>query len=205
VSNYYGKFYGYTGLFPILRDAEGEAHCLALRKNLSELPNASGSLFSRTGLVHGARLFIIDDVVYNGHPTPVEHLQYSYLALSLTFDGELEQLSKQIAKHGGEEWDSIFSHCYAISEDIGSADSVLALLRKGQITTSFLYVDADGDLQTTLRALALQKEVALLVEEAQFLGIDAKKKMVQELSKRMADMPEAVPGDFNSEGDTAKV
>ena len=74
-THYYEKFYGYTGFFPILKGKNREvSHTIELRQILNVLPNDGGSLFSRTGLVHGARLFILDDVIYNGHPSTAEHL-----------------------------------------------------------------------------------------------------------------------------------
>jgi len=197
MSNYYGKFYGYTGLFPILDDTENCVHKVALRKLLAELPLGRGSLFSRTGLVHGARLFIIDDVVYNGHPTPEEHLQYSYLLLSMTFDGELANLAEKLSAAGGNEWQSVFSHCHGFDSNAAhNGQSVLDYLQKGQITTSFLYVDADGNLDTTLRALILQKEIGLLVEKAQSLDTPTRKQLVLKLAARMSALPPPEPGDF---------
>jgi hypothetical protein len=201
VSNYYDKFYGYTGLFPILDDTEdAEPHRTALRKLLAELPNGTGSLFSRTGLVHGARLFLLDDVVFNGAPTPEEHLKYSYVVLSMTFDGELAPLAQRIASVGGDEWASVFRHCYGFPDKAPSADSVLDYLQKGQITTSFLYVDADGDLKTTLRALVLQRELGVLLEQAQLQDTKGKKALVRELAARIAALPEPQPGDFQARG-----
>ena len=199
MSNYYGKFYGYTGLFPILDDTEdAEPHRMVLRKLLAELPNGKGSLFSRTGLVHGARLFLLDDVVYNGAPTPEEHLRYSYVVLSMTFDGELSTLARNIAEAGGNEWTAVFSHCYGFPKQALSAAAVLDYLQKGQITTSFLYVDADGDLKTTLRALVLQRELGLLLEQAQLQDTAGKKALVRELAARLAALPDPQAGDFQA-------
>jgi hypothetical protein len=197
MSNYYEAFYGYTGLFPILDDTEDQAHKVALRKQLADLGFGPGSLFSRAGLVHGARLFIIDDVVYNGHPTPEEHLQYSYLLLSMTFDGELAPLAERIAAAGSSEWQDVFSHCHGFNRNAAHTGlSVLEYLKKGQITTSFLYVDAKGSLDSTLRALVLQREVGLMLEKAQTLDIAARKQLVLELAAKMNALPAPQPGGF---------
>jgi hypothetical protein len=197
VSNYYDKFYGYTGLFPILEEDHLDcSHTQQLRTLLANLPNARGSLFSRTGLVHGARFFILDDVVYNGHPTHEEHLQYNYLALSLTFDGELSALAERIAANAAEEWGEVFRHCYGFPATKLTSANVLQLLQQGQITTSFLYVDARGPLIQTLRALALQREVGFMLEQGQLLDTAGKRKLVQALKQRYAAMPDPVPGDF---------
>ncbi len=199
MSNYYDRFYGYTGLFPILEASRECCHKTTLRGLLANLANGDGSLFSRTGLVHGARFFILDDVVFNAHPTTEEHLQYAYLVCSMTFDGELAPLAASIAETGGEEWDSIFRHCHGFHQENKTADSILAFLRQGQVTTSFLYVDADGDLQTTLRALAMQREIGMLVEKAQFMDTAGRKQLVLELARKMADMPILTGGGFQPE------
>jgi len=197
MSNYYDKFYGYTGFFPILEDTESSCgHTLTLRETLSRLEIGENSIFSKTGLVHGARIFILDDVVYNGHPTKEEHLQYNYLVFSMTFDGELDALAKRISATVGQDWDSIFSHCYGFSSQQKTSESILEFLKKGQITTSFLYVDAAGDLQTTLRALIAQNELASLVANAQFLDSAARKTMVLELAEKLSKNPDPIPGEY---------
>lgn len=197
MSNYYEKFYGYTGFFPILKDQKREiSHTIELRQVLSVLPNAGGSLFSRTGLVHGARIFILDDVVYNGHPTTAEHLEYEYLAVSLTFDGELESLVERLAEFGGEEFKNIFCHCYGYSEIEMSSSSILSFLKTGQVTTSFLYVEADGDLQETLRALLAQKLIAEMLEKAQFLNTNDKKALVLATAAKISSAKLPLAGDF---------
>lgn len=197
MSNYYGKFYGYTGFFPILKEPKREiSHTIELRQLLSVLPNEGGSLFSRTGLVHGARIFILDDVVYNGHPTTAEHLEYEYLAVSLTFDGELEDIAKQLAEVAGEEFKKIFCHCYGYSKVDMNASSILTFLIAGQVTTSFLYVEADGDLQQTLRALLAQKLIAEMLEKAQFLNTVDKKALVLATAAKISSAKLPLAGDF---------
>ena len=168
------------------------------------MPNEGGSLFSRTGLVHGARIFILDDVVYNGHPTTAEHLEYEYLAVSLTFDGELEDIAKQLAEVAGEEFKKIFCHCYGYGYGYGygyskvdmNASSILTFLIAGQVTTSFLYVEADGDLQQTLRALLAQKLIAEMLEKAQFLNTADKKALVLATAAKISSAKLPLAGDF---------
>lgn len=203
MSNYYDKFYGYTGFFPILEEGHLDcSHTQQLRTLLAGLPNNRGSLFSSTGLVHGARMFIIDDVVYNGHPTHEEHLEYNYLTLSMTFDGELSTLAERIATSASVEWREIFRHCYGFPSDDLTAESILKHLQQGQITTSFLYVDASGTLTQTLRALALQREVGFLLEKGQLLDTAGKRQLVNELARRYAAMPDPVPGDFTTNAES---
>ncbi len=197
MANVYGQFYGYTGLFPIIEEARSESHAEELRGVLAALPNGRESLFSRTGLVHGARLFIVDDVVYNGEPAREEHLAYSYLAMSVTFDGDLPGLAERVSAVAGDEFKSVFSHCYGFGGAITSK-AVLYYLRACQIETTFLYVDVDNvNLQNTLRALEAQRLIADLVEQAQELDDSARKALVAALAARLTKLKPPTPGGFS--------
>ncbi|MDB5571856.1 MAG: hypothetical protein JWN93_3039 [Hyphomicrobiales bacterium] len=200
MSNRYDSFYGYTGLFPIIDDLQAESHLDILREVLMSLPDGRGSLFSRTGLVHGARLFIIDDPVYNGRPSREEHFAYAYLALSITFDGELEALAERIAAVGAEAFTSVFSHCYGFG-GASSAGAVLSYLKACQIETTFLYVDSDVDLPGTLSALAAQRRIADMIERAQGCGPAERKALVRDLAERLQLSPAPEPGDFVTSND----
>ena len=197
MSNTYGNFYGYTGVFPIIRDDKLEvSHAVELRRVLSELNSGGGSIFSRTGLVHGARMFVLDDVVYNGHPTKEEHLEYEYLMLSLTFDGALHEMAQRLNQYGGEELELIFSHCYGFANRDTSKEGMLKFLQQGQVTTSFLYVEADGDLKETLRALWAKKVVGEMLEKAQGVSTEQKRALVKEAAVRIESATLPLPGDF---------
>jgi hypothetical protein len=195
MSNYYDRFYGYTGMFPIIDDRSAESHVDQLREILSKLDNGRGSLFSRTGLVHGARLFIVEGPIYNGRPAREEHFTYSYLAMSITFDGELEDLAARIAEVGGTDIETIFSHCYGF-EGVDNRDNLLTYLKSCQITTTFLYVDSDADLQSTLSALVAQKQIAAMIEQAQGCSPSQRKVLIRELAARLDAIPTLEPGDF---------
>ncbi|MDX1489902.1 MAG: hypothetical protein R3332_01335 [Pseudohongiellaceae bacterium] len=196
MSNYYGKFYGYTGLFPVLDNEEGHNHLVELRSLLSSLANDRGSLFSRTGLVHGARFFILDDVVYNGHPTVEEHLKNCYLVLSMTFDGELEDLASRISSLGESDWGRVMAHCHSVDASKPAHEVVLEQLRKGQVTTSFLYVDASANLESTLKALLLQRKVAELIENGQGASTEERKALVKALAEQFKHIEIPAPGGF---------
>lgn len=201
MGNRYGQFYGYTGLFPV-RDAAPNQEVSptdALRRCLNGLSTGSDSLFAKAGLVHGARMFLIDDVIYNGHPAVNEHLAYPYLALSLTFDGPLEGLAEAIAAHASADFGDIFSHCYGF-EGAGSAQSVLRYMKFCQVTTTFLYVDADATLERTLWALKVQGLARDMVMRAQGASISQRRALVESLKAEIAVLGNAKPGDFMKVG-----
>jgi hypothetical protein len=51
-------------------------------------------------------------------------------------------------------------------------------------------------LQTTLRALIAQNELASLVANAQFLDSAARKTMVLELAEKLSKNPDPIPGEY---------
>jgi hypothetical protein len=79
-----GQIHRYTGLFPIIEEASSRSHAVELRGVLAALPTGEDRCFRAPRLVYGARLFVIDDVVYNGHPSREDHLAYGYRAMSIT-------------------------------------------------------------------------------------------------------------------------
>jgi hypothetical protein len=194
-----GQIQGYTGFFPIIEETRSQSHAEELRGLLAALPTGEGSLFSRTRLVHGARLFIIDDVVYNGHPTREEHLAYGYLAMSLTFDGELAALAEGIAALGAPEFDRIFSHCYGY-EGAGSSVRILAYLEACRVETAMLYVDVDdASLEETLKALHAHARIARMIESGQGKSPSERKALVRALAVLIGQRPPPPPGAFCDE------
>lgn len=196
MSSRYGEVYGYSGFFPIREDVTSPSHIDALRGLLADLPIGEGSLFSRTRRVHGARFFVIDDAIYNGHPSVEEHLAYAYLAMSITFDGDLPDLAARIADVGAAEFEALFSHCYGYP-GAASAEAILGYLKACQIETTFLYVDTDdATLEEMLRALQAHARIASMIERAQGKSTAERRALVRELAAEIARLPPASPGAF---------
>lgn len=196
MGNRYDNFYGYTGLFPVRKSTgDGSSPLRDLRRVLEQLPFGKDSLLSRTGLVHGARMFVIEDVVYNGHPAREEHLEHAYLVLSVTFDGELEQLVKRIFETGGNEWASVFENTVAFP-DQASYDSLLKHIKACQLTTTFLYVDAAADLPKTLKALHAQKLIFDMVKANQGLSTGQRRVQIKQTLESINKLESTVPGDY---------
>lgn len=200
VGNRYDNFYGYTGLFPIKpTTGDGSSPTRDLRRVLSALPNGPGSLFSRTGLVHGARLFVLGDVVYNGYPAKHENLKHQYLVMSITFDGELDTLLRKVAEHSREEWQEVFQHTWGCPDTL-TAESIIEHVTACQVTTTFLYVDAGADLNETLHALAAQRELLAMVQEGQGMDRAARRDLVKRTVERLKSVASATPGSYTSGG-----
>ena len=191
-----GQIHGYTDFVPIIEATRSQSHAEELRGILAALPIGEGTLFSRTRLVHGARLFIIDDVVYNGHPTREEHLAYGYLAMSITFDGELAALAEGIAALGAAEFDRIFSHCYGY-EGAESSTRILAYLEACRVQTNVLFVEVDdASLEDVLRAIHAHARIARMIESAQGKSPSERKALVRALAARIRQSPPPPPGAF---------
>jgi hypothetical protein len=199
MGNRYGDFYGYTGLFPVIDDPRGaESHLDVLREMLNRLDAGPGSMFARAGLVHGARLFLVDDIIDNGYPALPEHLPYAYLALSMTFDGPLERLAAALSATAAGDLAAIFDHCYGF-RGAGTPEGLLSYLRAGQVTTTFLYVDAEAPLWRVLAALKVQAMSRDLVVQGQGASLAERRRLVDAFARAVRTLETDPPGGFARE------
>ncbi len=192
---------GYSGFFPILADDESHAHRDALRAALMALPSGEGSLFSRTRLVHGARMFVLADAVYNGRPSREEHFAHAYLAVSITFDGPLATMCAAVAANGAAEFLALFSHCHGCPATADAA-TVLGYFEACRIDPSFLYVDTDASLEDVLAAIRRHALIADLVLQGQGKPAAERKALVRNLAAEIAALPKTEPGGFTAWGAT---
>ena len=196
MGDHYGRFLGYTGFFPILREPGQPSRVNPLRAALAALPFGEGSMFARAGLVHGARLFVIDALPDNGRPARTEHLEQPWLVFSATLDGDLGALAARLATVARQECETLFSHCHGFA-GAGSAEALLGYFTACRHETTFLYVDVDDfDLEETLRALVAQGWIADLVERCQGLSPAERKREVAALAERIRTMPTPEPGGY---------
>src|SRR5690349_18998519 len=89
MANESGTTYGLTILSPILEDSRLDiCHSMELRWYLSNLPRDHESPFAQISSTYLARLVVMDDVVFVGHPACEEHLKSRYLVFETNFDGD---------------------------------------------------------------------------------------------------------------------
>jgi len=167
MANQSEQLYGLTILSPIINNGSRAAsQDLALRKHLSTLANGVHSLFARVPGTHFARLVVMDDVVFVGHPSAIDHLGSQYLIFTSDFDVtvDLDTYLRSMAQTIPVELDQIWKHCVGYP---GAADAgkFADYMKKCQVETTFYFADVnDKTLGQTLKALKVKDELSAFVE-----------------------------------------
>jgi len=168
MANESGTTYGLTILSPILEDNRLDiCHSMELRWYLSNLPRDHRSPFARISSTYLARLVVMDDVVFVGHPAHEDHLKSRYLVFETNFDGDLDTYLKRMATETRQFVNDVWAHCVGFpgTENI---DAFIAYMKKCQLKTTFFFADVnDQTVESTLKALRVQTELAAFLERTQ--------------------------------------
>lgn len=168
MANQSGQVYGLTILSPI---KEGEQldvdHATQLRWYLCGLPKDHTSPFAKIDSTYLARLVVLDDVVFVGHPACEEHLKSRYLIFETNFDGNLNTYLTRMAKEVPQIVHEVWQHCVGYPGLDNVADFI-RYMKQCQVTTTFFFADVnDHTVQQTLKALRTQSALAHFVERTQ--------------------------------------
>jgi hypothetical protein len=168
MANKSGQVYGLTILSPIKEDQRLDIdHATQLRWDLCKLPNDHTSPFATVDSTYLARLVVLDDVVFVGHPACEEHLKSRYLIFETNFDGDLDGYLTRMAKEVPEFVDKVWQHCVGYP-GLNNRDAFIRYMKQCQVTTTFFFADVnDRTVQQTLKALQTQSALAHFVERNQ--------------------------------------
>lgn len=196
MANQNGSVYGLTLLSPIKQDETAEtSHNCAIREYLASLPNDENSPFARVSSTHMARLVVMDDVVFVGHPAYEEHLKSQYLIFETNFDGDLDTYLYALAREIPNEVHAVWQHCWGYTDVHNDVNGFVAYMKKCQVNTTFYFADVNNyTVQETLRALQTQTAVAKFIEENQGVPAVELQKNFAEFMKRLRRDPSPVPG-----------
>jgi hypothetical protein len=168
MANISGKTYGLTILSPIREDDRIDiCHAMELRWYLSQLPRDCRSPFAQLSSTYLARLVVMDDVVFVGHPACEEHLKSRYLIFETSFDGDLDTYLRRMVTETKEFVEAVWQHCVGFpgTKDVGA---FLAYMKQCQIETTFFFADVnDRTVETTLNALKTQAALAHFMDKHQ--------------------------------------
>ena len=176
--NYDAGHYFLTVFAPVRLDSvliDGQSHARRhlIREALAALPageltatskgQGNNSPFARSLGTHFVRMFVLDDVVFNGRapantlwskivktnllqPQPVDRLANPYLIVSLDFDAasgeesELRAYLTDLWERASTELAGIFQHCVGF-EDVASAQDFCRYILKCQVETTMPFND----------------------------------------------------------------
>ncbi|MGC2694262.1 MAG: hypothetical protein WA738_00570 [Candidatus Angelobacter sp.] len=195
MGNQNGSVYGLTILSPILQDEKAAtSHNCAIREYLAGLPNDERSPFARVSSTHMARLVVMDDVVFVGHPSHEEHLKSQYLIFETNFDGDLDDYLKSLAAKVPDELHAVWQHCSGYP-GVKNVDAFVTYMKRCQVTTTFFFADVNNKtVQQTLGALQAQAAVAQFIENNQGLQAAVLQKNFAEFLKKLGSAPAPVAG-----------
>ena len=203
MANQSGSVYGLTVLSPILPGVtKDSSHTCALREHLAELKaqddknnNNEASPFAKVSSTHMARLVVMDDVVFVGHPAYEEHLKSQYLIFETNFDGDLDTYLRRLATEIPEEVHKVWQHCWGYEDVRKKPDAFVAYMKKCQVTTTFYFADVNNHtVQETLRALQTQAAVAKFIEENQGVPAAELQKNFAAFMTKLRNAPAPIPG-----------
>src|SRR5262249_18146412 len=160
MGNQSGKAYGLTVLCPLRSDThEKQSFSAAVRARLHALPLDEDSPMARVPNTYLCRLFVLDDVPYQGDPARSEHLKSKYLVFVCELHCQRETYLRGMWKNGEEMIKSIWEFCVGFKDDVRDADSFTSYIKKCQVTTTFYFNGStDEPLSEQLKALYLKQE-----------------------------------------------
>jgi hypothetical protein len=190
MANVSGSIYGLTILSPIIEDNRLDiCHSMDLRWYLSQLPRDHRSPFAQLSSTYLARLVVIDDVVFVGHPAREEHLKSRYLVFETNFDGDLDTYLRRMATETKEFVEAVWKHCVGFP-GTGDAEAFIAYMKKCQIKTTFFFADVnDRTVDSTLDALKTQSALAHFMEKHQGMQPAELQQAFGEFLKRLSSAP----------------
>lgn len=161
MANQNGKKYGFTGLFPITKNAD----VAALREHLRKLDGKpNGSPLSKVRAIHMARFVVIDNLAYQGVPAKRDTLSSSYLLFLCDFDGDSpDALVAGLVGAIRHEVEEIWRHCVAFP-GVAPLDPLAAYFARCQINTNLFLADRPDDtVDDILKALLYKEKFADLM------------------------------------------
>ncbi len=156
--NISGKAYALTTFCPIKNGQQGGvSNGSMIRKKLQELPVNSNSPMAAVPNTYLARFYVLDNAIFQSYPNALDTLQSKYLVFSSNFHGDLDAYLKGMWNNASVTIKYIWADCVGF-ENVNSADSFLAYIKKCQVYTTFFFNGStDDSLQEQLKSLFLKQ------------------------------------------------
>ena len=183
--NQNGKLYGLTTLCPIRNGGEGnQSYASIVRQRLERLDTDEGSPMAKVPNTYLCRLFVLNDVFYEGQPAELDQLKSKYLVFTSDFHGELEPYLKGAWAAASDDIKQIWEYCVAFDK-VRDADSFVDYIKHCQVYTTFLFNGStDDSLAEQLKSLYLKQEFSKFAFESQCLGARELQQAFQKFAAR---------------------
>lgn len=176
MGNVRGNAYGLTVLSPIKPGlvtkefnplGAGQSYVAALRNHLEGMELDELSPFASVPNTYLSRLYVLNDVFYQGRPAAEDHLASKYLVFESNFHGKLKPYLKGMWDGMTEEARNIWSHCIGFDQ-VNDAAGFIKYIKKCQLNTTFFFVGSNDVSQAEqLKSLYLKQEFSEFVSRNQ--------------------------------------
>lgn len=176
--NQSGNAYALTTLCPLLcaedywrthlrGEALHDSPATLLKDLLNDLPVDEHSPMAKVPNTYLCRFFVLDDVVYEGHPGVNEHLQSKYLVFIAELHGALDPYLLGLWTHAEAFARQAFQFCVGFDQ-VHDGAGFLRFVKRCQVETTF-YFNGSNDLPLAeqLKALYLKQELSKFAAEHQ--------------------------------------
>jgi hypothetical protein len=158
MANTSGKAYGLTLLCPIRQDDESCSYSNIVYQRLSLLPRHYRSPMAKVPNTYLCRLYVLNDVFYQGHPAREEHLKSKYLVFCCNFHGDRDHYLKGMWEAIQDDIEHIWEHCIHF-DLVNNAQDFIAYVTKCQVKNNlFFNGSTDDSLEEQLKSLYLKQE-----------------------------------------------
>ena len=173
MANRSGNAYAVTLLCPIKRGSpkktpegmDDQTYADLIRFQLQQLRVNEESPMARVPNTYLSRLWVLDDVPYQGHPAVLEHLKSKYLVFSSNFHGDLDEYLKGMWDNVEAEIRAVLQYCVGFDEGkdtVTNAETFVVYVKKCQVTTTFFFNgSSDESLEEQLKSLYLKQEFSM--------------------------------------------
>jgi hypothetical protein len=181
MGNKYGNAYGLTVLIPVKHGTENNrAFDKIIRDQLQAWLLGTQSPMAKVPNTYLSRVFLLNDVFYEGAPAIEEHLKNKYLVFSSNFYGELDPYLTGMWNAIGEVLSDFLRHCVAF-DTVDSAADFVKYIKRCQINTSlFFNGSTDKPLPEQLKALYVKQafiHFAYLSQQFRYEGVAGAEKL----------------------------
>ncbi len=168
MANKSGNAYGLTVLCPILQGLAKHApdgmndqtYADLVRFRLQRLAVNELSPMARVPNTYLSRLWVLDDVPYQGRPAVLEHLKSNYLVFSSNFHGELDDYLRGMWSAVEPDIRAILQYCVGFDR-VTDATTFIDYVKRCQVETTFYFNgSSDEPLAVQLKGLYLKQELA---------------------------------------------
>lgn len=192
-----GRAYGLTVLCPLINDhQDDQSYAAIIKGRLRSLPADADSPWAKVPNLYMCRMFVLDDVFFQGKPAREDHLKSKYLVFVAELHGELEPFLEAMWRVAEGSIRELWEFCVAFKSVCSMGDFV-RYIKQCQVETTFYFNGSNDDsLAEQLKALYLKQELAKFVRDQQGSTKDAAK-----LQRAFADFVARVEP-FNLAGPT---